>query len=61
MMDIGFCPSGLQAIAIAAGPVAPGHHKIVIAGGVESMTAVPMTGFHLTASPVLMDTVPTAQ
>ncbi len=55
-----FCSSGLQAIALAAGSIALGHHEIVIAGGVESMTAVPMTGFHLTASPVLMETLPTA-
>ena len=55
-----FCSSGLQAIAIGAGSIALGHHDIVIAGGVESMTAVPMTGFHLSASPVLMEKMPTA-
>ena len=55
-----FCSSGLQAIAIAAGSVAIGQHEIVMAGGVESMTAVPMTGFHLSASPELMDKMPTA-
>jgi acetyl-CoA acyltransferase len=33
---------------------------VVIAGGVESMTAVPMTGFHLSASPELMDKLPGA-
>jgi acetyl-CoA acyltransferase len=55
-----FCSSGLQAIAQAAGAVACGHHDIVVAGGVESMTAVPMTGFHLSASPVLMEKMPTA-
>ena len=55
-----FCSSGLQAIAIAAGSVALGQHDIVLAGGVESMTAVPMTGFHLSASPELMERMPTA-
>jgi len=55
-----FCSSGLQAIAIAAGSVALGQHDIVLAGGVESMTAVPMTGFHLSASPELMEKMPTA-
>ncbi len=55
-----FCSSGLQAIAIAAGSVALGQHDIVMAGGIESMTAVPMTGFHLSASPELMDKMPTA-
>ncbi|TMQ02251.1 MAG: thiolase family protein, partial [Deltaproteobacteria bacterium] len=55
-----FCSSGLQAIAIAAGSIAVGTNDIVIAGGVESMTMVPMTGFHLSASPELMDKLPGA-
>jgi acetyl-CoA acyltransferase len=55
-----FCSSGLQAIAIAAGSIATGSTDIVIAGGVESMTYVPMTGFHLSASPELMDKLPGA-
>src|SRR4051812_3708650 len=49
-----FCSSGLQAIATAAGSVAIGSTDVVLAGGVESMTFVPMTGFHLSASPELM-------
>jgi len=55
-----FCSSGLQAIATAAGSIAVGTNDIVIAGGVESMTMVPMTGFHLSASPELMDKLPGA-
>ncbi len=55
-----FCSSGLQAIAIAAGSIAMGSNDIVIAGGVESMTMVPMTGFHLSASPDLMEHMPGA-
>jgi acetyl-CoA acyltransferase len=55
-----FCASGLQAIATAAGSVAVGTNDIVLAGGVESMTMVPMTGFHLSASPELMDKLPGA-
>ncbi len=55
-----FCSSGLQAIAIAAGSIAVGTNDVVIAGGVESMTYVPMTGFHLSASPELMDKMPGA-
>jgi acetyl-CoA acyltransferase len=55
-----FCSSGLQAIAIAAGSVALGQHDLVLAGGVESMSMVPMTGFHLSASPELMEKMPTA-
>lgn len=55
-----FCSSGLQAIAIAAGSVALGQHDIIVAGGVESMTAVPMTGHHLSASAELMAKNPSA-
>ncbi len=55
-----FCSSGLQSIAIAAGSVAFGQHDIVVAGGVESMTAVPMTGFRISASAELMEKMPTA-
>ena len=55
-----FCSSGLQAIAIAAGSIAIGTNDVVIAGGVESMTYVPMTGFHLSASPELMEHLPGA-
>ena len=55
-----FCASGLQAIAIAAGSIAVGSCDAVIAGGVESMSYVPMTGFHLSASPELMAHLPSA-
>src|SRR5689334_8841190 len=55
-----FCSSGLQAIATAAGSIAVGTNDVVLAGGVESMTYVPMTGFHLSASPELMATLPGA-
>jgi acetyl-CoA acyltransferase len=55
-----FCSSGLQAIATAAGSIAVGTNDVVLAGGVESMTMVPMTGFHLSASPELMDKLPGA-
>ncbi len=55
-----FCSSGLQAIATAAGAVAVGTADVILAGGVESMTYVPMTGFHLSASPELMDVMPGA-
>ncbi|MBK9072748.1 MAG: thiolase family protein [Myxococcales bacterium] len=55
-----FCSSGLQAIATAAGQIAVGSSDVVVAGGVESMTMVPMIGFHLSASPELMERFPTA-
>ena len=53
-----FCSSGLQAIAIAAGAIAIGSHDTIIAGGVESMTMVPMTGNKLSASPEAMRRCP---
>lgn len=40
-----FCSSGLQAIAFAAERIMLGHADVIIAGGVESMSHVPMTGF----------------
>src|SRR4051812_46686226 len=39
-----FCSSGLQAIAIAAGQIALGTSEVVVAGGLESMSMVPMSG-----------------
>jgi acetyl-CoA acyltransferase len=51
-----FCSSGLQ--AIGAGAIATGVNDIVIAGGVESMTMVPMTGNKLSASPEAMRRCP---
>lgn len=38
-----FCSSGLQAIAIAAAQIESGMSDILVAGGIESMTALPMT------------------
>ena len=52
-----FCSSGLQAIADAAGAVALGSYDMVVAGGVESMTMVPMTGNKLSVSPEAMEKV----
>ncbi len=50
-----FCSSGLQAIATAAGAIALGSADIVVAGGLESMSMVPMTGNKLSASPEAME------
>jgi acetyl-CoA acyltransferase len=52
-----FCASGLQAIATAAGAIALGSADVVVAGGVESMSMVPMTGNKLSASPEAMERV----
>ncbi|MCC6645607.1 MAG: thiolase family protein [Polyangiaceae bacterium] len=53
-----FCSSGLQAIALAASAVAAGWNDVVVAGGVESMSMVPMTGNKLSASPEAMERFP---
>jgi acetyl-CoA acyltransferase len=50
-----FCSSGLQAIATAAGAIAIGTLDVAVAGGVESMSMVPMTGNKLSASPEAME------
>ncbi|TNF49904.1 MAG: acetyl-CoA C-acyltransferase, partial [Deltaproteobacteria bacterium] len=49
-----FCSSGLQAIALAAERVMAGFADCVIAGGVESMTTVPMGGNKFSANPTLV-------
>jgi acetyl-CoA acyltransferase len=46
-----FCSSGLQAIAIAAQQILVGQHEIVVAGGTESMSLVPMTGIKYAPNP----------
>ena len=46
-----FCASGLQTIATAAEMIVAGSADIVIAGGVETMSMVPMTGYHYSPNP----------
>jgi acetyl-CoA acyltransferase len=53
-----FCSSGLQAIALAAEQIMAGFGEVVIAGGVESMSLIPMGGHHFAPSPYLMDRYP---
>ncbi len=55
-----FCSSGLQAIAIAASHISAGWMDIAVAGGVESMSMVPMTGNKPSMSPEILATHPTA-
>ncbi|WP_026443557.1 acetyl-CoA C-acyltransferase [Pseudacidobacterium ailaaui] len=50
-----FCSSGLQAIAIAADRVRTGSAEVMIAGGTESMSMVPMGGNKVSANPWLME------
>lgn len=53
-----FCSSGLQAIAIAAERVMGGFADVVLAGGVESMSMVPMGGYKPAPNPYLMEHYP---
>lgn len=55
-----FCSSGLQAIASAAAQITAGYADIVIAGGVESMSMVPMSGCKPSLSPEAMERFPAA-
>lgn len=48
-----FCSSGLQTIAHASQAIMAGMADIVLAGGIESMSMVPMTGFKLTPNPTM--------
>jgi acetyl-CoA acyltransferase len=53
-----FCSSGLQAIAYAADRVMLGAAHIVVAGGTESMSLVPMGGNKIAPNPALVDSYP---
>lgn len=53
-----FCSSGLQTIAIAAERIMAGFADVVVAGGVESMSMVPMVGFKTSPNPYLMTHYP---
>jgi acetyl-CoA acyltransferase len=55
-----FCSSGLQTIAQSCERIIAGGADILIAGGVESMSMVPMTGFRISPHPELMETIPEA-
>ena len=55
-----FCASGLQAVASAANSIMAGQADIVLAGGVESMSMVPMGGNVPAPNPYLMEHYPQA-
>lgn len=55
-----FCSSGLQAIAFASERIMVGQADLVIAGGSESMSMVPMSGFKFMANPYLAQHHPDA-
>jgi acetyl-CoA acyltransferase len=53
-----FCSSGLQAIAYAAERIAAGGADVIVAGGTESMSMVPMGGNKIAPNPALVDSYP---
>jgi acetyl-CoA acyltransferase len=55
-----FCSSGLQAIALAAERIRSGCAQVIVAGGTESMSMVPMGGNKISPNPWLVDNYPDA-
>ena len=55
-----FCSSGLQSIAHAAQAISAGYFDAAIAGGVEVMSMVPMTGYKFSPDQTLADEYPEA-
>ena len=53
-----FCSSGLQAIAIGAEKIMCGYADVVISGGVESMSQIPMGGSMMYPNPALVEMRP---
>jgi len=53
-----FCSSGLQAIAMAADRIRSGSAQIIIAGGTESMSMIPMAGNKFAPNPWMVDNRP---
>jgi len=55
-----FCSSGLQAIALASERIMAGFAEVVVAGGTETMSMIPMGGYHFSPNPYLMEHYPDA-
>jgi acetyl-CoA acyltransferase len=55
-----FCSSGLQAIALGAERIMVGGADVIVAGGTESMSMIPMGGHKVSANPCLVGTYPDA-
>ena len=53
-----FCSSGLQAIAMAAERILSGFADIILAGGAETMSLVPIGGHRILPNPALVDQAP---
>src|SRR5690606_35640474 len=50
-----FCSSGLQTIAPGAQAIMSGMNDVILAGGVEMMSAVPMSGYHTRLHPEMTE------
>jgi acetyl-CoA acyltransferase len=50
-----FCSSGLQTVAMAAQAIMTGMADVVVAGGIEMMSAVPMSGYHTRLHPEMSE------
>jgi acetyl-CoA acyltransferase len=55
-----FCSSGLQAIALAAERIGSGGAEVIVAGGTESMSMIPMGGHKISPNPWLAEHYPDA-
>src|SRR2546422_11054823 len=55
-----FCSSGLQAIAMAAERIMTGGGEVIVAGGTESMSLIPMGGNKISPNPWLVEHYPDA-
>lgn len=53
-----FCSSGLQTIAMAAERIIANGADCIIAGGAETMSLVPMTGFRVSPNPYMVEEMP---
>jgi acetyl-CoA acyltransferase len=53
-----FCASGLQAIALASERILAGSAEVVVAGGTETMSLIPMGGYHFSPNPYLIEHYP---
>src|SRR2546430_974408 len=53
-----FCSSGLQSIAMAAERIGSGGAEVIVAGGTESMSMIPMGGHKISPNPWLVEHYP---
>lgn len=53
-----YCSSGLQTIALAADRIATGGADVIVAGGLETMSMIPMGGNLVRPNPALVDSYP---